>query len=107
MYGPPSCGKTHLARATAGEVRAKFISVGINDILDMYMGNSERRLHEIFGVYMRFFRWHDTTRFAILFFDEVDALGASRTDIRHSSGRHLTTNFCLNWMEWMPAMTVS
>jgi len=48
LYGPPGCGKTYLARATAGEVDAKFISIGINDVLDMWMGNSERRLHEIF-----------------------------------------------------------
>ena len=39
MYGPPGCGKTYLARATAGEIKAKFLSVGINDILDMWLGN--------------------------------------------------------------------
>jgi SpoVK/Ycf46/Vps4 family AAA+-type ATPase len=48
MYGPPGCGKTHLARATAGEVKASFISVGIHDVLDMWIGNSERNLHELF-----------------------------------------------------------
>ena len=48
LYGPPGCGKTFLARATAGQVDAKFISIGINDVLDMWMGNSERRLHDIF-----------------------------------------------------------
>jgi SpoVK/Ycf46/Vps4 family AAA+-type ATPase len=86
MYGPPGCGKTHLARATAGEVKAKFIPVGINDVLDMWLGNSERNLHEIFEQARR-----NTP--CVLFFDEVDALGASRTDMRHSAGRHIINQF--------------
>ena len=48
LYGPPGCGKTHIARATAGEVNANFLSVGINDVLDMWIGNSEKNLHNIF-----------------------------------------------------------
>lgn len=86
MYGPPGCGKTHLARATAGEVRAKFISVGIHDILDMYFGNSEQKLHQLFQMARR-------NRPCVLFFDEVDALGASRRDMRTSTGRHLINQF--------------
>lgn len=86
MYGPPGCGKTHLARATAGQVNAKFIAVGINDVLDMWLGNSERNLHEIFEQARR----HTP---CVLFFDEVDALGASRTDMRHSAGRHIINQF--------------
>src|SRR5262245_39929183 len=41
MFGPPGCGKTLLARATAGECDAKFYNVAISDILDMYIGESE------------------------------------------------------------------
>ncbi|RPJ33568.1 MAG: AAA family ATPase, partial [Planctomycetaceae bacterium] len=48
MYGPPGCGKTYLARATAGEIDAAFYSVGLHDVLDMYIGNSEQRLHALF-----------------------------------------------------------
>ncbi len=47
LYGPPGCGKTFIARALAGELGAKFINVGLSDVLDMYMGESERRLHEL------------------------------------------------------------
>ncbi len=86
MYGPPGCGKTHLARATAGEVKAGFLSVGISDVLDMWVGKSERNLHGIF----------ETARGGkpcVLFFDEVDALGASRADMRHSGGRQLINQF--------------
>jgi len=86
MYGPPGCGKTHLARATAGEVRAGFIAVGINDVLDMWIGQSERNLHEIFEQARR-------NRPCVLFFDEVDALGASRSDMRQSAGRQLINQF--------------
>jgi transitional endoplasmic reticulum ATPase len=86
MYGPPGCGKTHLARATAGEIEAGFYSVGIHDVLDMYLGNSEQRLHA----------WFENARKStpcVLFFDEVDALGSSRSDMRTSAGRHLINQF--------------
>ncbi len=86
MYGPPGCGKTHLARATAGEVTAQFMSIGISDVLDMWLGNSERNLHSLFEQARR-------NRPCVLFFDEVDALGASRSDMRHSAGRHLVNQF--------------
>lgn len=86
LYGAPGCGKTHIARATAGEVKATFISVGISDVLDMWIGNSERNLAEIFD------RARANTP-CVLFFDEVDALGASRADMRQSAGRHLINQF--------------
>ncbi len=86
LYGPPGCGKTFIARATAGEVNAHFLSIGINDVLDMWMGNSERNLHELFEQARRH-------RPCVLFFDEVDALGASRSDMRQSAGRHLVNQF--------------
>lgn len=86
LYGPPGCGKTYIARATAGEVNAHFLSVGINDVLDMWLGNSERNLHQIFEQARR-------NRPCILFFDEVDALGASRSDLRQNAGRMIVNQF--------------
>ena len=86
MYGPPGCGKTYLARATAGEVKAAFLSIGISDVLDMWIGSSEKNLHELFEQARR-------NKPCVLFFDEVDALGASRADMRHSGGRHLINQF--------------
>ncbi|MBL9164157.1 MAG: AAA family ATPase [Planctomycetaceae bacterium] len=86
MYGPPGCGKTFLARATAGQVKAGFLAIGISDVLDMWIGNSEKNLHELFQQARR-------NRPCVLFFDEVDALGASRADMRHSGGRHLINQF--------------
>lgn len=86
MYGPPGCGKTFLARATAGEVRAGFLAVGISDVLDMWIGQSEKNLHAIFEQA----RAH---RPCVLFFDEVDALGANRTDMLKSAGRQIINQF--------------
>lgn len=86
MYGPPGCGKTHLARATAGQIDSAFISVGIHDVLDMYLGNSESKLHNLFE-YAR----QNTP--CVLFFDEVDALGAKRSDMRGSAGRQVINQF--------------
>ncbi len=86
LYGPPGCGKTHLARATAGEIQASFYSIGLNDVLDMWIGNSERNLHELFESGRR-------NQPCVLFFDEVDALGARRSDMRQSAGRQLINQF--------------
>ncbi|MBL9201250.1 MAG: AAA family ATPase [Opitutaceae bacterium] len=86
MYGPPGCGKTFLARATAGEVSAGFLAVGISDVLDMWIGQSEKNLHGIFEQA----RSHKP---CVLFFDEVDALGANRTDMLKSGGRQIINQF--------------
>ena len=86
LYGPPGCGKTYLARATAGEVDAGFLSVGLNDVLDLWLGNSEKNLHDLFDYARR-------NAPCVLFLDEVDALGASRTDLRHSALRQVVNQF--------------
>lgn len=86
MYGPPGCGKTHLARATAGEIRANFISVDISDILDMWLGNSERNLHAMFEQARR----HAP---CVLFFDEVDALASKRQNMHAGSVHQITNQF--------------
>lgn len=86
LYGPPGCGKTFIARATAGELGARFIAVGLHEILDMYLGESERRLHELFEHARR-------EAPCVLFFDEVDALGRRRTQLTHSAGRDVIVQF--------------
>lgn len=86
LYGPPGCGKTHLARATAGQANALFLSVGISDVVDMWIGSSEKNLHALFQQG----RSHTP---CVMFFDEVDALGASRSDMRQSAGRNLINQF--------------
>jgi AAA+ superfamily predicted ATPase len=86
LYGPPGCGKTLMAQATAGEIDATFLSVGLHQILDMYIGESEQKLHKIFELARK-------CRPAVLFFDETDALAADRRDMRQSAGRTLVNQF--------------
>ncbi|MEH1014507.1 AAA family ATPase [Micromonospora sp. CPCC 206060] len=82
LYGPPGCGKTFLARAVAGEMGAKFLSLSIVDVLDMWIGNSERNLHELFQAARR-------NAPCVLFLDEIDALGHKRSQVNSSSMRTL------------------
>jgi ATP-dependent 26S proteasome regulatory subunit len=86
MYGPPGCGKTLLARATAGECGARFHNVAITDVLDMYVGESERKLHEIFELARR-------TAPSVVFFDEIEAIGARRQHAREATTAKLVSQF--------------
>lgn len=71
LYGPPGVGKTHIVRAIAGEAGANVIIARINQIVDMYTGNTEKNLHAIFEQARK-----NTP--CIIFFDELDALGVKR-----------------------------
>jgi AAA+ superfamily predicted ATPase len=82
LYGPPGCGKTFIARATAGEIGARFMVIGLNDVLSMWLGESERQLHELFMAARR-------NAPCVLFFDELDAIGQRRSQQRHSAGRNV------------------
>lgn len=86
LYGPPGCGKTHLARAVAGELGASFLSVGLNEILDMYIGNSERNLSNLFEMAR-------SKAPSVLFIDEIDALGSKRGSSTSSHLKMMTTHF--------------
>ena len=82
LYGPPGCGKTFLARAIAGELGAHFLSVTLSDVLDRFVGESEKNIHRVF----RKARQHAP---AVLFFDEMDAIGAKRSGNTFSSFRNV------------------
>lgn len=86
MFGPPGVGKTMLARATAGECNAEFVSVAISDVLDMYIGESEAKLHAIF-------ERARSKKPTVLFFDEIEALGGKRQYSRDGSTSKLVSQF--------------
>ncbi|TYT63510.1 AAA family ATPase [Natrialba swarupiae] len=71
LYGPPGTGKTLLARALAGETDVNFVRVDGPEIVDRYVGESEKAIREVF----------ERARQAapsIVFFDEIDAITAAR-----------------------------
>ncbi len=71
LYGPPGCGKTMLAKAVATEAGANFISVKGPEVLTMWVGESERKVREIF-------RRAKQVAPSIIFFDEIDSLAPRR-----------------------------
>ncbi len=75
LYGPPGCGKTYIASAIAGELGAAFYPVGIPDIVEMATGATEQTLQQIFATA----REHTP---AVIFFDEIDAIGQKRSLLR-------------------------
>lgn len=96
LCGPPGCGKTFIARATAGELGARFFPVGLTDVLDMWLGVSERNLHEVFQTARR-------NAPCVLFLDEIDALGQKRTQTRNSGGMRNVIAQLLNEMDSVAA----
>ncbi len=88
LYGPPGCGKTFIARAVAGELGASFITVSFADIIDMFVGQSERNIHELFEVARR-------NAPCVLFLDEVDAIGQKRSQLRHTPMRSAVNQLLL------------
>ncbi|MDY0110031.1 MAG: AAA family ATPase [Candidatus Krumholzibacteria bacterium] len=72
LEGPPGNGKTLLARATAGEANLPFFAVAATDFVSKYVGESEANIRELF-------ERAATYAPSILFIDEIDAIGASRS----------------------------
>ncbi|KAF9263698.1 AAA-domain-containing protein [Marasmius fiardii PR-910] len=79
LYGPPGCSKTVLARACACESGINFLAVKGPELLNKYVGESERAVREIF-------RKARAASPSIVFFDEIDALASSRTASSDDSG---------------------
>ena len=73
LYGPPGTGKTLLARALAGETDVNFVRVDGPEIIDRYVGESEKAIREVFE------RARQSAP-SIVFFDELDAIAAARGD---------------------------
>lgn len=85
LWGPPGCGKTLLAKAVANESKANFISVKGPELLNKYVGESERAVRQVF------FRARSSVP-CVIFFDELDALVPRRDDsLSEASARVVNT----------------
>lgn len=79
MVGPPGCGKTLLAKAIAKESGVNFISVKGPEILNMYVGESERAVRSLF-------QRARNSKPCVIFFDEIDAICVKRSEASSDSG---------------------
>lgn len=96
MYGPPGCGKTFIVKAAAGECGAGFINAKLSDLLDMYVGNTEKNIHKVFELA----RGNSP---CILFFDEVDAIGGRRDQGEGAQYMKMAVNQMLYEMDGVEA----
>ncbi|MEM4296686.1 MAG: AAA family ATPase [Candidatus Anstonellales archaeon] len=96
MYGPPGCGKTYIVKAAAGEVGCAFINAKLSDLLDMYVGNTEKNIHKVFELARK-------NAPTILFFDEVDAIGGRRGEGDQSQAMRMAVNQLLYEMDGIEA----
>ena len=71
LYGPPGTGKTLLARAVAGEAKVPFYSISGSDFVEMFVGVGAARVRDLFN------KAKETSP-AIVFVDEIDAVGRQR-----------------------------
>ncbi len=96
MYGPPGCGKTFIVKAAAGECQSGFINAKLSDLLDMYVGNTEKNIHKVFELARK-----NTP--CILFFDEVDAIGGRRDQQEGQQYMKMAVNQMLYEMDGVEA----
>ena len=79
LVGPPGCGKTLVAKAIANEAGINFISVKGPELLNMYVGESERAVRSVF---LR----AKNSRPCVIFFDELDSLAPKRSSSSSDGG---------------------
>ena len=84
FYGPAGCGKTLVAKAVASEVNATFFNVSAANIVSKWLGESERLVMNLFGLARK-------NQPAIIFIDELDSIGVSRSGDDVGGERRLKT----------------
>lgn len=82
LYGPPGCGKTLVAKAVSNESKANFISIKGPELLNKYVGESEKAVRQLF-------KRARASAPCIIFFDELDSLCPKRGSENNSSSERV------------------
>ena len=96
LYGPPGCGKTLVAKATANEAMANFISIKGPELMNKYVGESERAVRTLFQ------RARSASP-CVLFFDEMDSLAPRRGSNGDNTSAERVVNQLLTEMDGLEA----
>ncbi|KNE55630.1 hypothetical protein AMAG_01517 [Allomyces macrogynus ATCC 38327] len=86
LWGPPGCGKTLLAKAVANEAHSNFLSVKGPELLNKYVGESERAVRQVFA------RARASAP-CVIFFDEIDAIAPRRDDAKSEVAARVVNTF--------------
>lgn len=97
LYGPPGCSKTLSAQAMATEIGFNFFAVKGAELLNMYVGESERAVRDIFA------RARAASP-SIIFFDEIESIGGKRERGGRANGVNVLTTL-LNEMDGIETLT--
>ncbi|XP_014790306.1 outer mitochondrial transmembrane helix translocase [Octopus bimaculoides] len=90
LYGPPGCGKTMIAKATAKASGANFLFVELSSMLDKWYGESQKRVAAIFNLAHKI-------QPTIIFIDEIDSLLRTRNTQDHEATSMMKTQFMNYW----------
>ncbi|XP_020286612.1 ATPase family AAA domain-containing protein 1-B-like isoform X2 [Pseudomyrmex gracilis] len=90
LYGPPGCGKTMIAKATAREVKTRFINLDVSTLTDKWYGESQRLTAAVFSLAVKL-------QPCIIFIDEIDSFLRSRNSQDHEATAMMKAQFMSLW----------
>lgn len=90
LHGPPGCGKTLIAKATAKEADVRFINLDVSNLTDKWYGESSKLTTALFSL-------AEKIQPCIIFIDEIDSLLRSRTSNDHEATAQLKAIFMSKW----------